>query len=202
MFASTYQSILKTGALPSIVRRFGNHLDQDARNAGWSDPSSSENSTGIISFVVTLPFRSFFTTTSCWAPNRPTGITILPPALSWLIRGGGIRSGAAVTTDFENDVVRIELKQVSHHRNHKRLRDRLIETDRNWPIQISVLLDLDRHELVSWHLGHCSENSFVQRGLANLGGHVFGYRPDCRNHLSSLFLKQLRVHEILLAAHR
>ena len=36
-------------------RRFGDHLDQDARNAGWSDPSSTENSTGIISFVMTLP---------------------------------------------------------------------------------------------------------------------------------------------------
>ena len=74
--------ILKTGALPSVVRRFGDHLDQDARNVGCSDPSSTENSTGIISFVVTLPFKSFSTTTSCWAPSRPTGITILPPALS------------------------------------------------------------------------------------------------------------------------
>src|SRR6516225_2743088 len=67
-------------------RRFGDHLDQDARNAGWSDPSSTENSTGIISFVMTLPFRSFSTTTSCCAPSRPTGITILPAGLSWLIR--------------------------------------------------------------------------------------------------------------------
>jgi len=29
---------------------------------------------------------------------------------------------------------------------------------------------------------------------------VFGYRPDCRNHLSSLFLKKFRVHEILTEA--
>jgi hypothetical protein len=27
---------------------------------------------------------------------------------------------------------------------------------------------------------------------------VFGYRPDCRNHLSSLFLKKFRVHETLI----
>ena len=54
-------------------RRFGDHLDQDARNAGWSDPSSTENSTGIISFVMTLPFRSFSTTTSCCAPSRRPG---------------------------------------------------------------------------------------------------------------------------------
>ena len=78
------------------------HLDQDARNAGWSNSSSTENSTGIISFVVTLPFRSFSATTSCWALGRPTGITILPPALSSLIRGGGIRSGAAVTITLSN----------------------------------------------------------------------------------------------------
>jgi hypothetical protein len=54
-------------------------------------------------------------------------------------------------------------------------------------------LDLDRHKLVSRHLGHCSEDSLVQCGLAKLGGHVIGYRPDCRNHLSSLFLKKFRV---------
>jgi hypothetical protein len=40
-------------------------IDQDARNVGCSDPSSSENSTGIISFVTTLPFRSFSATRSC-----------------------------------------------------------------------------------------------------------------------------------------
>src|SRR6516165_9083933 len=80
---------------------------------------------------------------------------------------------AEAGTDFENHVVRLELKQVSHHRNHKRLRDRLIETNRNWPVQVSARLDLDRHKLVPRHLGHRSEDSLVQRHLANLGGHVF-----------------------------
>jgi hypothetical protein len=40
-------------------------FDQDARNVGCSDPSSNENRTGIISFVATLPFRSFWAKTSC-----------------------------------------------------------------------------------------------------------------------------------------
>jgi hypothetical protein len=40
-------------------------LLQEARKAGSSDPSSSENSTGINSFVVTLPVRSFSAMTSC-----------------------------------------------------------------------------------------------------------------------------------------
>jgi hypothetical protein len=61
-------------------------------------------------------------------------------------------------------------------------------------------MDLDRHKLVSRHLGHCPEDSLVQRGLANLGGHVFGHRPDCRNHLSSLFVKKFCVHETLTEA--
>src|SRR5215470_12844658 len=86
----------------TILDVLSGRSDQDARNAGWSDPSSTEKSTGIISFVVTLPFGSFSTTTSCWAPSRPTGITILPPALSWLISGGGIRSGAAVAITLSN----------------------------------------------------------------------------------------------------
>jgi hypothetical protein len=29
---------------------------------------------------------------------------------------------------------------------------------------------------------------------------VFGYRPDCRNHLSSLFVKKFRVHGTLITA--
>ena len=62
--------------------RLDNHLCQDARNAGSSDPSNCENNTGIISFIVNLPRKSFSATTSCWASGRPTGTTILPPALS------------------------------------------------------------------------------------------------------------------------
>src|ERR1700722_4938899 len=80
----------------------GAHLDQDARIAGWSGSSSNENNTPIISLVVTLPFKSFSATTSCWALGRPTGITILPPALSWLIKGDGIKSGAAVAITLSN----------------------------------------------------------------------------------------------------
>ena len=97
--------------------------------------------------------------------------------------------------DFENHVVRLEFKQIGHHRNHHRLRDRLIETDWNWPVQVSVLLDLDRHKLVSRRLRHCHKDSLVERGFANLGGDVVGHRPDCRDHLSTLFLKKFRVHE-------
>ena len=63
-----------------------------------------------------------------------------------------------------------------------------------------MCLDLDRHKLVSRHLGHRHQDSLVQPDLANLGGHVFGNRPDCRDHLSSLFLKKLRVHETLIEA--
>src|SRR5262249_48000812 len=72
---------------------------------------------------------------------------------------------------------------------------RLIETDRNWHVQVSVRLDLDRHKLVSRHLSHCPEDSLVERSVANLGGHVVGYRSNCRNHVSSLFLEIVRVHE-------
>src|SRR6266550_7954638 len=82
---------------------------------------------------------------------------------------------AEASADLEDNVVRLELEQVRHHRNHQRLRDRLIETNRNWPVQVSVRLDLNRHKLVARHLGHCLEDSLVQRGLAKLGGDVFGY---------------------------
>jgi hypothetical protein len=102
---------------------------------------------------------------------------------------------AQAGADFEDRVVWFELEQVRHHRNHQWLRDRLIETDRNWPVQVSVLLDLEGHKLVSRNLGHCSEDSLVQRGLASLGGHVGAYRPNRRKHFSSLFLEIFCVHE-------
>ena len=60
----------------------GAHRGQDARNEGSSGPSSNENNTCIISFVLTLPLTSLSMTRSCWASGNPTGITILPPALS------------------------------------------------------------------------------------------------------------------------
>src|SRR6516164_2595185 len=50
---------------PSRERKAGNtslrrrRLDRDARNVGWSDPSSTENSTGIISFVVNPALQVF-----------------------------------------------------------------------------------------------------------------------------------------------
>ena len=54
---------------PRICRRcrafLSDHLNHDARNANSSGSSSTENNTGIISFVVTLPFKSLSTTTSC-----------------------------------------------------------------------------------------------------------------------------------------
>jgi hypothetical protein len=53
-----------------------------------------------------------------------------------------------------------------------------------------------------YNLGHCPEDSLVQRSLAKIGGNVLGYRPDCRNHLSSLFLKKFRVHKMPASARR
>ncbi len=42
-------AIIHPNATCCFNLRLGDHLDQDARNVGWSDPSSTENSTGIIS---------------------------------------------------------------------------------------------------------------------------------------------------------
>ena len=109
---------------------------------------------------------------------------------------------AQAGANFEDHVVRFELEQVRHHRNHERLRDRLIEADRQWPVQVSVWLDLDRHELVPRHFGHCPEDPIVQRGLANLGGKVLRDHSDRRNHLSSLFLKICDAHEASSSSER
>jgi hypothetical protein len=64
---------------PSAVRA---GYRQDARNAGSSGPSSNENKTCIISFVLILPLASLSTTTRFWASGSPTGTTILAPDLS------------------------------------------------------------------------------------------------------------------------
>jgi len=71
--------------------------------------------------------------------------------------------------------------------------------DRQRHVQVSVRLDLDRHKLVPWDLGHCTEDSLVQRGLADLDGNLVCVRPDRRNQLSSLFLEIFRAHVRLTA---
>jgi hypothetical protein len=43
----------------------GDDRGQDARNVGSSGPSSNENNTCMISFVLILPFMSLSATTSC-----------------------------------------------------------------------------------------------------------------------------------------
>jgi hypothetical protein len=68
---------------------------------------------------------------------------------------------APAGADFENEIVGLELEEVRHHRNHERLRDRLIKADRQWSIQVSVWLDLEWHELVPRHSGHCCEDPIV-----------------------------------------
>jgi len=83
---------------------------------------------------------------------------------------------------------------VRHHCNHERLRDRLIEADRQWPVQVSVWLDLDRHELVPRHFGHRPEDAIVQRGLANLSERGESVSFIGRNFLAS---SSLRIVELL-----
>jgi hypothetical protein len=47
-----------------VVWKMSAMLDQEGRRVGWSDPSSNENSTRIVSFVPTLPFKSLSATRS------------------------------------------------------------------------------------------------------------------------------------------
>jgi hypothetical protein len=102
---------------------------------------------------------------------------------------------AETGTDFEDHVVGLGLKQVRHHRDDQRLRDRLVEADRQRPVEVSVGLDLDRHKLVPGHLGHRPEDSIVQCGLAKLSDEVVRDLSDRRNHLSPLVLKIYSAHE-------
>jgi hypothetical protein len=51
-------------------RKVGDHRGQDARTTVSSGPSSNENNTCIISFVLTFPFMSLSMTRSCWASGR------------------------------------------------------------------------------------------------------------------------------------
>jgi hypothetical protein len=80
--------------------------------------------------------------------------------------------------DFEHNVVGLEFKQVGHHCNRQRLRDRLIEAYRERPIQVGIMLNLDRHKLVPRDFGQCAKDAPVQRCPANLGGTAAIARPN------------------------
>lgn len=62
------QARASPGILIRPLKSSGNRAGQLGRDpwiGGSSDPSSSENRTGIICFIVILPFGSFSATTSC-----------------------------------------------------------------------------------------------------------------------------------------
>jgi hypothetical protein len=102
--------------------------------------------------------------------------------------------------DFEHNVVGLEFKQVGHHCNRQRLRDRLIEAYRERPIQVGIMLNLDRHKLVPRDFGQCAKDAPVQRCPANLGGTAVGNYFERRNHLSSLLLEKFHAHRDLAVA--
>jgi hypothetical protein len=109
--------------------------------------------------------------------------------------GERLRLIAQAGANFEDRIVGSDREEVRHHRNHERLGDRLIEADRQWPVQVGVWLDLDRHELMPRYLSHRTEDPIVQCSFANLGGEVLCDHSDRRNHLSSLSLKVCGAHE-------
>src|SRR5580704_10104078 len=76
-----------------------------------------------------------------------------------------------------------------------RLRDCLVEADRQWPVKVCIGLDLDRHELVPRDLGHCVEDSIVQSGFADLGGEMSRDRSNRCNHLPALIIEKFYAHE-------
>ena len=70
-------------------RRQKGNRDHD-RHGQWP-PVKGTKATGSISRVVTLPSKSFSTSTRCWTrKGAPTGITIRAPGRSWATRGGGM----------------------------------------------------------------------------------------------------------------
>jgi hypothetical protein len=73
--------------------------------------------------------------------------------------------------------------------------ERLIEANRQWPVQVRVWLDLDRHKLVPRYFGDRPEDPIVQSGLTNLVDKVLRDQSDRRNHLSSLVLKMGDAHK-------
>jgi hypothetical protein len=102
---------------------------------------------------------------------------------------------APAGADFEDEIVGLELEEVRHHRDHERLRDCLVEADRQWPVKVRIRLDLDRHELVPRDLGHCVEDSIIQGGFADLGSEMSRDHSDRCNHLSALTIEKFNAHE-------
>jgi hypothetical protein len=52
----------------------------------------------------------------------------------------GIRTRQGILRTGRGGIVYLDRLKVRHHRNHQRLRDRFIEADRNWLVQVGVPL--------------------------------------------------------------
>ena len=86
-------------------------------------------------------------------------------------------------TDFENAVVGLDVEQIGHQGDDKRLRDRLFEADWKWDIGIRVGLNLDWHKLMPRHLAYGRHDTFVKGTLADCVTQRKGACGDDREHM-------------------
>ena len=72
---------------------------------------------------------------------------------------------AETGADLEHHVVRPRLQQIEHHGDHERLRDRLVEADRQRGVLVGVQRERLRDEGVARHPAHGRQHPLVEGRL-------------------------------------
>jgi hypothetical protein len=101
---------------------------------------------------------------------------------------------AEAGADFEHIVLGAEIKQIRHQADNERLRDRLVESDRQWNVGVSVRVELDWHKLMSRNLAQGRHNPFIKRGLADRVAQLNHPGGNFREHLPTQDLEVFCSH--------
>ena len=96
--------------------------------------------------------------------------------------------------NFEHRVIGLDIEQVGHQRDDKRLRDRLLEADRKRRIGVGMRLKLDGHKGVTRHLIHDLHYPPGKGRFADPRAHIDGLDGDLRDHGSAQGREIVWVH--------
>ena len=90
---------------------------------------------------------------------------------------------AEAGADLEHAVCRLRGEEVGHHRHDERLRDRLVEADRQRRVVVGQGGQRRRHEAVAWDMRHGAQHPRIEHRLAEFFLGQLGVDRDDLDHV-------------------
>ena len=95
---------------------------------------------------------------------------------------------------LEHMIGGLRVEEVRHERHHERLRDRLVESDREWRVFVGSRSNRRRNEQMPWDVAHNRQHPLIQLRFADLIARQFCVYANHIDHVSAkdrqMFLRQ------------